>query len=183
MRATIHRVSRTLASVAAVGVAAIMLLTVTDVARRTTTGRAFPGTVDLSELTMVAVVFLAIGLTQLEGQHVAVSLVTTRLPHGVARWCRIVGLCVAIGLALWLSAAAAQEAWRSYQRNEFRFGLLRVVVWPARAMIPLGCLALVLELGVRVADLLRNPDRDGSTTGLADGTTTLGGDVAPGIRL
>lgn len=180
MRTSIHRLSWTLASVAAAGVAAIMALTVADVARRAATGRALAGTVDLSELTMVAVVFLALGLTQLERQHVAVSLVTTRLPDGLARWCRLVGLVVAIGLVAWLGVAAAQEAWRSYSRNEFRFGLLRVVVWPARAMLPLGCVALVLELGVRVAEVFRGDDRDQPPS---DGTVAAGVDVAPGVRL
>ena len=172
-----------MASVAALGVTAIMMLTVTDVARRTATGRALAGTVDLSELTMVALVFLALGLTQLEQQHVSVNLVTTRLPQDVARWLRLAGLCVAIGLITWLCIAAAQEAWRSYNRNEFRFGLLRVVVWPARAMIPLGCLALVLELGVRVADLLCRANPGGRTTDPADGSDPMGGDVPPGVRL
>lgn len=155
-RSVIRGVSWTLASVAALGVAAIMMLTVTDVARRNATGRAIAGTVDLSELTMVAVVFLAFALTQREEQHVSVTLVTTRLPNGLARWVRIGGLCIAIVLISWLCIAAAQEAWRSYNRNEFRFGLLRVVVWPARAMIPVGCLALTLELAVRITDLLRD---------------------------
>ena len=160
-----------------------MALTVVDVTRRNITGRALAGTVDLSELTMVAVVFLALGLTQLERQHVAVSLVTTRLPYNLARWLRLAGLCVTIGLITWLCVAAAQEAWRSYNRNEFRFGLLRVVVWPARAMIPLGCLALVLELAVRVADLLRHAERPGATTDPTDRAARTDVDVAPGTRL
>lgn len=156
LRRGLHHTSQGLGTLAAVGVLVTMLATVTDVARRTTTGRALPGTVDYSELLMVAVVFLALAMTQRDGGHVSVNLVTARLPDAVARWMRVTGLLVAAVLMLWLTVAATQEAIGSYARNEIRFGLLRIPVWPARAAIPVGCAALVLELVASITDAARS---------------------------
>lgn len=163
LRRAFHHTSQGLGTLAAVGVVVTMLATVTDVARRTTTGRALPGTVDYSELLMVAVVFLALAMTQRDGGHVSVNLVTARLPDTVARWMRVTGLLVAAVLMLWLTVAATQEAIGSYARNEIRFGLLRIPVWPARAAIPVGCAALVLELVASITDVARS-DRPAALT-------------------
>lgn len=156
VRRMVHAIARVLAVLAATAVVLIMVTTVADVSRRTTTGRSLPGTVDYGELLMVAGVFLALAFAQHRREHVSVNLVTSRLPPTAGRRVRVVGLMVAIGFVAWLAIATGQEALRSFARNEFRFGLVRVAVWPARAVIPVGAVALLLRLLVDTVDLLRS---------------------------
>src|SRR5690606_32354832 len=95
---------------------------------------------------------------------VSVELVTARVPPQLARWLRLVGLAVAIALVAWMVVATAQEASRSFTRNEFRFGLVRVPVWPARAVMPVGAVVLLAQLAVDVLRLARSRPAATSTS-------------------
>jgi TRAP-type C4-dicarboxylate transport system permease small subunit len=143
--------TRFAALLAASGTLFLMLATVADVARRQLTGQPLTGVVEISEVMLVAVVFLGVAYTQREKQHVATTVLTDRLPPRVSGWLRVIGTVVVVVLLLWMIQATSELALESYRRGEYRFGLTRVPLWPARASIPLG---LTLLLGEVVRDLL-----------------------------
>ncbi|CAN5309700.1 hypothetical protein BH23ACT9_BH23ACT9_07290 [soil metagenome] len=143
--------ARGLAGLAAVCIGALMMITVVDVIRRNLTGSALAGTVEYSELLMVSLVFLGLALAQRDKEHVAVNLVTSRLPRPVSRILRVSGLGIVLALLAWMTLETAKEAYRSFISGEIRIGLQSVRVWPARALIPIGLAALVMQL---IADVV-----------------------------
>ena len=67
-------INRLLTHVGSIALAGLMLLTVADVFGRYFLNRPAPGTFELTELFMVFIVFLALGLAQHHNEHISLDL-------------------------------------------------------------------------------------------------------------
>lgn len=133
------------AVLAAVGIAALMLISVGHVVLRTAGGGGIPGQIEVSEIILVGVAFLGMAYAQRRSAHVGTSLLTDRLPARAARVARACGKWVMVLFVAWLLYATAERAISSYLIGESRFGLVPVPIWPARVLLALGVLVLLLE--------------------------------------
>ena len=93
-----------------------------------------------------AVFLFCAGYTLLHNQHVRIDIVSGMFSRRVQTWIEIFGtvfflLPMAI-LILWLSWPVFVVAWRS---NEVSTNAGGLAVWPARLMLPIGFLLLVLQ--------------------------------------
>ncbi|SEK20041.1 TRAP-type mannitol/chloroaromatic compound transport system, small permease component [Blastococcus sp. DSM 46786] len=152
VRKVIHAIATTFGVIAALLIVGIMISTALDVLVRQVTGSSIPGVVEYSEVLLAGLVFLGLAYAQRTGAHIGVDLVTERLPARVAHVVRAIGLFVAIAVLLWMTYETAIVAINSFQVGEFRFGLVPVPIWPIRIVIPLGLVALVLELALSTYD-------------------------------
>lgn len=75
----IRRVNRWLHYVAGAMLLAVMLVTVIDVVGRSFFNAPFGGTVELTEMAMVAIVYLGFGHAQHEDDHVSVDILYVKL--------------------------------------------------------------------------------------------------------
>jgi len=96
---------------------------------------------------LFAFVFLfCAGYTLLHNQHVRIDILTAHLSGRKKAWIDILGtifflLPMAIAI-MWLSWPVFVDAYRSHEISTNAGGLL---VWPARLMVPVGFLLLVLQ--------------------------------------
>lgn len=162
--AVIDAVARVFAVLAGVCIATIMAAVTYDVASRQLGGRGLRGMVEYGEVLMVFVVFLSLAYAQMVKSHIGIELLVERLPAAVSARLDIVVLTAMAALLIWMTVQTGIAALDSYQRSEYRFGLVAVPVWPARLMIPLGlgamglqCLAQALR-GVATLRAGRTPD-------------------------
>ena len=91
--------------IAALALFAIMLLTLADVSGRKAISTSVPGSLELTELLMVAVIFAGLPLVSLRGEHVVFDSLDPLLPRAVRRMQGLVIdlLCaVALGSVAWL---------------------------------------------------------------------------------
>lgn len=93
-----------------------------------------------------AVFLFCAGYTLLHNQHVRIDVVSGRFSKRVQTWIDVLGtlfflLPMAVTI-LWLSWPVFLDAWRS---NEVSFNAGGLTVWPARLMVPVGFLLLVLQ--------------------------------------
>jgi TRAP-type mannitol/chloroaromatic compound transport system permease small subunit len=93
-----------------------------------------------------AVFLFCAGYTLLHNRHVRIDIVSGMFSRRVQTWIEIVGtllflLPMAI-LILWLSWPVFVDAWRS---NEVSANAGGLTIWPARLMVPIGFLLLVLQ--------------------------------------
>ncbi len=105
-RGQLTRIVETLCgAMAACALLAIVLLTFFDVLGRKLASQSIPGSLELTEMLMVVVIFAALPLVSLRGEHVVFDSLDHRLPSAVQRWQhRLVhAVCVALlaGIA-WL---------------------------------------------------------------------------------
>ncbi len=89
--------------------------------------------------------FLA-GYTLLRNEHVRIDVISSRLSKRAQTWIDILGtlfflLPMAI-LLMWLSWPVFVDA---YQRNEVSTNAGGLIIWPARLLVPVGFLLLILQ--------------------------------------
>jgi len=93
-----------------------------------------------------AVFLFCAGYTLLHNQHVRIDIISSRFSKRVQAWIDIFGtvffLLPMAMLILWLSWPVFVDAFRSNEVSSNAGGL---AVWPARLMLPLGFLLLVLQ--------------------------------------
>lgn len=128
----------------------LILITASDVLTREVANVPIPGAIQYSELLLVGVTFLALADGQRNRDHVAIELVTSRLPVRVAHSFTAFGYIVVIGVLLVAAWASLKIAINSFQRGEALIGVTSVLTWPARAVIPLGLFALALMMLLQV---------------------------------
>ena len=93
-----------------------------------------------------AVFLFCAGYTLLHNQHIRIDVVTGRMSARTQAWIDIIGTLVFLMpmalTVLWLSWPVFVDA---YQRNEVSTNAGGLIVWPARLMLPVGFLLLVLQ--------------------------------------
>jgi TRAP-type C4-dicarboxylate transport system permease small subunit len=80
------RIPSLLAGVAALALFAMMLLTAADVFSRKFLGNSITGAVELTELAMLLMIFCALPLASLAGEHIVFDLFDRLLPATLVRW-------------------------------------------------------------------------------------------------
>lgn len=118
---------------------AFMMLAITiDVVARAWMGRAVPGLFEMSELSMVMVVFMGLGLTLIDDAHIRVTMLTDRLPR---RWSQLstalAWLLAALTFAM-LAWPSSMEAAYSFAIREFRWGSFQMPIWWAKIAVAAG---------------------------------------------
>lgn len=143
-----------------VGIALLMLPTVADVTYRKLVGPSLPGALEISEIGVVFIAYLAMAAALHRGAHISTPILTDRLRPGTAHVARLVGMVVVWGLLalmVWGSAAIALE---SFSVREFRFGLVEVPIWPAKMIVPIGLFLMLVELTIQIGLRIARGRRD-----------------------
>lgn len=148
-------ISLAFAVIAATIIAVIMVMTSADVIKRFFTGSSIPGTAEFSEVFLVASVYLGLAYAMRIGAHVGVDIVIMRLRPRAARVVQVIGLAISLIILGWMVYETIGTALHSIAINEFRYGLIRVPVWPAKVAIPIGLVALMLECVVVTGRVIR----------------------------
>ncbi|WP_066285405.1 TRAP transporter small permease subunit [Arthrobacter sp. B6] len=157
-----------IASIAAgTGIFILMLLTVTDGIQRTLFGRGIPGSVEITEVFLVILVFAGMLGAEVTDSHISTSIVTDQLPARARRGARLIGTTISfLGASLFAYASAA-PALRSVAIQEVEFGLIRIPIYPAKIFIFLGfvLLAVAILCGIlrQILDLRHDPDGTASS--------------------
>lgn len=154
-RRGLHAATRTLSFVSVASIAFMMVATSADVGRRQLFGSSVRGVIELSEIMMVVIVFFGLGYAESQNAHVSMTLFIRRLPDRVAAAVKAAALVLAILVIGWMLVATFDRAIDSFASGEQRFGIVRLPVWPARWAIVIGLAAFLLEMLVRLADLVR----------------------------
>jgi len=93
-----------------------------------------------------AIFLFCAGYTLLKNQHVRIDVVSGRLSKRAQAWIDILGtlffLLPMAFLIMWLSWPVFIQA---FQRNEVSTNAGGLVIWPARLMVPIGFLLLILQ--------------------------------------
>lgn len=94
----------------------IMALTFFDVSGRKLLSHSIPGSLELTELLMVVVIFSALPLVSLRGEHVVFDSLDSLLPSGLQTLLKaivhVLCACALLGLA-WLMWDTGLEFWRN----------------------------------------------------------------------
>jgi TRAP-type C4-dicarboxylate transport system permease small subunit len=130
----------------------MMLLVVCNVVSRFAFNKPVEGTLEITESALTVLIFLALAMTQHEGGHIKVVLLTQRLPARLARWAEIAALTLGALFFAWATYAAWGFAQQSLAINEHQWGAINYPMYPVKFVIFGG---LLLLCGQYVLDALR----------------------------
>lgn len=132
----------------------IMVIVCIDVAGRAVFNAPLHSGTELSELLLVALVFLGLGAAQQQRQNFAVDVVVRHFPERVRRGFDLFSYVVCFGLVLTLAWPSTKQAIASFERGESGFGIVAFPVWPARTILAIGLWLLAVQFASDIYRLL-----------------------------
>jgi TRAP-type C4-dicarboxylate transport system permease small subunit len=107
-------------------------------------GRAFSAPLssgsDIGAMLMVALIFFAIGGTQVDKDHVSMDALVTLFPERMRRLTDKINLVVCLLLGLFLTYGAVKAGMKSFTSGEMALGALALPLWPAKFVVAFGFL-------------------------------------------
>lgn len=138
--------------VGGLGLIMSMFLGVGDVVGTQMLHTPLPGARELTESTMVLIVFGALTYAQIQRSHIRVELLYTRMGPRTQAFMDVAADLAALlffSLLLW---QAINEALISIEFGEATVGLIRFPLYPARIILAAGTALLILRLLIDLAD-------------------------------
>lgn len=132
-----------------------------DVVLRSLTGRPVPGLFELSEISMVMVVFMGLGWTQRDDAHIRVTMLTDKLPEPFRIGCTALAWLLAALALLALAYPATLEAIYSFSIREFRWGYFQMPIWWAKIAVAVGLWFAVAQAALHALLVLTGRDPHG----------------------
>jgi TRAP-type C4-dicarboxylate transport system permease small subunit len=149
----IDRFSVWLVYVAMGCVAFMMVLGVVDTLSVKLAGEPLPGYFELTEVSMVLIIFFSLAYVQRERRHISMTALTESLPPKVQRPLEVLALLIAIFATFMITWAGGAAAWNSVRVGEWYPGLVRFPVYPWKIALVLGASTLLMKL---TADLVKS---------------------------
>ena len=137
----------------------LMLLVAVDVFMRYLFGRPLLFSYDLVGLMLVPIAFLGLAWTMKMEGHVHVGILVDRLGTRARALSYFFTSLLALPFFLLLIWQSWVRAWLAFERGHTSAGFYEIPWFPFMVMIPLGCLALSLQMVVRMVRLLRTAIR------------------------
>ncbi|MFD1880326.1 TRAP transporter small permease subunit [Paracoccus pacificus] len=161
LHSVVRRLSDLLGWIAMIFMAILMFGTAIDVISRAITGQTVPGLFEMSELSMVMVVFLGLGWTLRDDAHIRVTMLTDRLGPSVRPWVEgFSWLAAALVFAL-LAWPSTQEAAYSFSIREFRWGVVQIPIWWTKIALAAGLWFAAVQAVIKAILVATNRDIPG----------------------
>jgi len=136
---------RAMGMVSSLATFAMMALVVINIFGRYLLNKPLDGTLEFTESLLVLIIFLSVALTQFDGGHIRVTLLTRRLPKA---WAQVLNvLCMLAGAAFftWCAYAAWKFALQSWSFKEQEWGTVVFPLYPVKFVVFVGLLMLAIQ--------------------------------------
>lgn len=159
MKSTQHLLDRLAQLLMVIGAACIlmmMLQVVAEATLRTLFKQTIPGTEEIvSAYYMIGCAFLPLAWVQRHKGHVIIEIFTIWMsPRAAAALDGVVAVAVSVCLTIYAYAGLV-KAVAMTRDDEILIGMIDVVVWPSRWMVPAGLILMVAFLLLQAVDELR----------------------------
>jgi TRAP-type C4-dicarboxylate transport system permease small subunit len=152
LSATLSRLALGLLLLGAVGMIVSMLLGVADVVGTKFLDWPVPGTLEVTESTMVLIVFGALAYTQERRNHIRVELLYAHVGPRWKSFMELVTHAVAFAFFALVAWQGIGELRYSWEIREATMGTVRFPLYPARFLLALGALLLLLRLALDIVE-------------------------------
>lgn len=155
-RSVLERLAFVVLLIGGAGMLLAMFLGTADVLGTQFFGQPLHGALELTESTMVLIVFGALAYAQIRDGHIRVELLYTRMSARVRVVMDVLAHLAALvffGLLLWQAVLEAQFSW---QIGEAADGLIRFPLYPARWILVAGTILMIAQL---LLDVIRDVRR------------------------
>lgn len=144
----IDKISRVSHIIGVVVAAILVFLTTADVIGRYVFNRPISGTLEVSQLMMVIMVFFAFAYVESENAHVRVDLVVSRLSPRVRAYIECVVTLIGLGVFSMIAWQSVSRSLYLWQKGDVT-GYLHVPISPFLLIMAFGCTLLCCQLILR----------------------------------
>jgi TRAP-type C4-dicarboxylate transport system permease small subunit len=123
----------------------MMALVVANIGGRYLLNKPLTGTLEFTESLLVVIIFLSLALTQYDGGHIRVTLLTRRLPKALAQAATVFCMLAGAAFFAWCAYAAWRFALQSWSFNEQEWGTVVFPLWPVKFVVFAGLLMLAIQ--------------------------------------
>lgn len=127
-----------------------------DVVGRYFFNSPIPGTTELIETAILAIVFFGITYTLQQGRHIRTDVLVRRFPSAVVHWSTVLGCLIGVVSFALVCKFGWEAAWKAWLVKEFEGVQLRVPTYPSRFVMVLGSGLLVIQFTI---DLIKSIKR------------------------
>lgn len=121
--------------------------------------KSIPGTLEICRVSLVFIIFFALGQTQAKGEHIRVDFLFTRLPSKVKHHGELIIHLIALAFILFIFWPSIEFFKESLTVREYYQSGIRVPIYPAKAAILIGCGFMIIELVNNIFQLLAKKRR------------------------
>jgi TRAP-type mannitol/chloroaromatic compound transport system permease small subunit len=150
LRETVRRLAIGLVLLGSVGMMLSMLICVADVVGTNFFDWPVPGTLEITESTMVLIVFGALAFTQEKRGHIRVEILHGYMSPRIRSLMDALTHSLALVFFVLLAWHSISELTYSWEINEATMGTIRFPLYPARTLLTAGAVLLVLQLALDV---------------------------------
>ena len=127
----------------------MMILIVADLIGRSFFSKPLHGTLEITELVMVFLVFLSLGYTEIKGMNVRALTLILRLPERVQIFMDILAYVLGLVYFSIMAWGATLTAWDSWIVRQVSEGA-EIPIYPVKFVIPVGSvlIAIVFLMGI-----------------------------------
>ena len=147
----IESISRIFYFCGAISICVLFLLMFGDVSSRFLFNSPIRGTAEVSKYLLVAIAFLSLGYAQLKGTHISVETLVSHLTAKLRSILDIIFSLLAMGFFSVMCIQTADRAYLDWQEGILLSATsVRLPVWWPSFVAAVGCLLLVVSLGVQI---------------------------------
>jgi TRAP-type mannitol/chloroaromatic compound transport system permease small subunit len=151
-RKLVRRLAIGLVLLGSIGMMISMLICVADVIGTNFLDYPVPGTLEITESTMVLIVFGALAFTQEKRGHIRVEILHGYMSRRVQSFFDFVTHLLAFVFFVLLAWYSVGELTYSWEIGEATMGTVRFPLYPARTLLTAGAVLLVLQLALDVVE-------------------------------
>jgi TRAP-type C4-dicarboxylate transport system permease small subunit len=145
----------------------MMVLVVANALLRFAVNMPINGTLEITESSLTILIFLSLALTQYEGGHIHVVLVTRNFPPFLRRAVAFLAMGLGFVFFAWASVAAWEFAMKSLAIGEQQWGAIQYPLYPVKFVIFGGLVALAGQFAIDALGVALGEDVPGAATDAA----------------
>jgi TRAP-type C4-dicarboxylate transport system permease small subunit len=123
----------------------MMLLVAANIVGRYLFNHPVTGTLEITESLLVIIIFLSVAMTQYDGAHIRVTILTRRFSRRWARAATVFAMLCGAAFFAWCSYAAWLYAAQSWSFNEHERGTIVFPLYPVKFVVFAGILLLTIQ--------------------------------------
>jgi TRAP-type C4-dicarboxylate transport system permease small subunit len=100
---------------------------------------------EFTESLLVLIIFFSLALTQYDGGHIRVNLLTRHFPKAVARGLTVICMLCGGAFFTWCAYAAWKFAYQSWSFSEYEWGTVAFPLYPVKFVVFVGILLLAVQ--------------------------------------
>lgn len=136
----------------------LMCLVVADVFGRKFFNSPIQGSIEVTELTLVVMVYLSVSYVQARREHVRLELFSSRLSESVLYSLNLLGLVIALVISVIIMWRIGLFAWESWTTDDRTMGIVEIPIWPSKFTVFFGFVLLCVRLIIDICGALMGVD-------------------------